>query len=39
MRMADALIADARGIADHIRDEHGRESVYIPYGAPLVVPR
>ncbi len=38
VRMADALIADARGIADHIRDEHGRESVYIPYGAPLVSP-
>jgi len=38
VRMADALIADARGIADHIRSEHDRESVYIPYGAPLVGP-
>jgi glycosyltransferase involved in cell wall biosynthesis len=38
VRMADALIADARGIADHIRDAHGRESIYIPYGAPLVAP-
>ncbi len=36
--LADALIADARGIADHIRDAHGRESIYIPYGAPLVAP-
>ena len=38
VRLADALIADARGIADHIRYEHGRESIYIPYGAPLVPP-
>ena len=38
VHMADALIADAHGIADHIRDAHGRESIYIPYGAPLVGP-
>ncbi len=38
VHMADALIADARGIADHIREAHGRESIYIPYGAPLVAP-
>jgi glycosyltransferase involved in cell wall biosynthesis len=37
-RMADTVIADARGIADHIFEEHGRESIYIPYGAPLVQP-
>ena len=35
VRLADAYIADARGIADHIRGEHGRECVYIPYGAEI----
>lgn len=35
-RWADAVIADAVGIADHIRTCHGVEACYIPYGAPLV---
>lgn len=32
------LIADARGIADHLRDSYGRESHFIPYGAPVLEP-
>lgn len=35
---ADAIIADAHGIADHIRATYGRDSVYLPYGAPLTDP-
>jgi glycosyltransferase involved in cell wall biosynthesis len=35
---ADAVIADARAIADHVRTRYGRESVYLPYGAPLTDP-
>lgn len=38
VRWADEVIADARGIADHVRDAYGRESVYIPYGAPVISP-
>lgn len=38
VRRANAVIADARAIADHIRAEYGREAIYIPYGAPLVAP-
>jgi glycosyltransferase involved in cell wall biosynthesis len=38
VRWADEVIADARGIADHVRDSYGRESVYIPYGAPVISP-
>jgi glycosyltransferase involved in cell wall biosynthesis len=38
VEIADALIADARGIADHIAESYGRDSIYIPYGAPLVRP-
>ena len=38
VRWADEVIADARGIADHVRDSYGRESVYIPYGAPVIAP-
>jgi glycosyltransferase involved in cell wall biosynthesis len=34
--LADAVIADSRGIADHIRREHGREATFIPYGAPVI---
>jgi len=33
---ADALIADSRGMQEYIREAHGRESVFIPYGAPVV---
>ena len=35
-RFADECIADARGISEHLLREHGRDSVYIPYGAELV---
>ena len=36
VRWASAVIADARGIADHVRTTYGRETVFIPYGAPIV---
>jgi glycosyltransferase involved in cell wall biosynthesis len=35
---ADALIADARGIADHLHASYGREPTFIPYGAPIIDP-
>ncbi len=38
VRLADAVIADAHGIADHVRDSYGRESVYLAYGAPIIDP-
>jgi glycosyltransferase involved in cell wall biosynthesis len=38
VRWADEVIADAHGIADHVRQSYGRESVYIPYGAPIIAP-
>jgi len=38
VRWADAVIADAHGIADHVRRQYGRESVYIPYGANIIHP-
>lgn len=38
VRWADEVIADARGIADHVRQQYGRESVFIPYGAAIVEP-
>ncbi len=34
VRLAGALIADARGIQDYYRDEHAATSWFIPYGAP-----
>ena len=34
----DAVIADATGIAEHVRTEYGRESYVIPYGAPIIRP-
>lgn len=37
-RWADAVIADAHGIADHLRDAHGIHARYIPYGASIVNP-
>ena len=37
-RWADAVIADAQGIADHMESEHGVQSWCIPYGAPIVSP-
>ncbi len=36
VRWADEVVADARGIADHLHAAHGRQAVFIPYGAPLV---
>lgn len=32
------LIADAQGIADHLRDTYGADSHVIPYGAPILAP-
>lgn len=37
-RWAQAVIADSRGIVDHLMTEHGVLATYIPYGAPAVVP-
>jgi glycosyltransferase involved in cell wall biosynthesis len=34
----DAVIADAHGIADHVREAHGVEAHYLPYGAPIIHP-
>jgi glycosyltransferase involved in cell wall biosynthesis len=36
VRWADALIADARGIADYYRHEFGASTELISYGAPIV---
>jgi glycosyltransferase involved in cell wall biosynthesis len=33
-----ALIADAQGIADHLKAAYGRSSYVIPYGAPILDP-
>jgi len=35
-RWADALIADARGIQAYYLERYGSQSVFIPYGAPLI---
>jgi glycosyltransferase involved in cell wall biosynthesis len=35
---ADAVISDAHGIADHLREAHGVEAHYLTYGAPIVNP-
>ena len=35
-RSGCALIADAQGIADHLRRAYGRQSYLIPYGAPII---
>jgi glycosyltransferase involved in cell wall biosynthesis len=32
------VVADARAIVEHVSLSYGRQSVYIPYGAPLVDP-
>ncbi len=37
-RWADAVIADAHGIAEHLRDAHGVHAHCIAYGAPIVNP-
>ncbi len=36
VKHADAIIADARAIGDHVRRQYGRESVYLAYGAPIL---
>src|SRR5690606_29561686 len=36
VRLSDALIADAQGIADYYRDEYAAESRLIAYGAPVL---
>lgn len=36
VRWADALIADARGIADYYRDEFEVETELLTYGAPII---
>ena len=36
VRVADALIADAVGIQDYYRERYGADSVFIPYGAPIL---
>jgi glycosyltransferase involved in cell wall biosynthesis len=38
VRWADEVVADARAIVEHVSLSYGRQSVYIPYGAPLVDP-
>jgi glycosyltransferase involved in cell wall biosynthesis len=35
VRLSDALIADAQGIADYYRDEFGAQTELISYGAPV----
>lgn len=36
VRLADALIADAVGIQDYYRERYRADSVFIPYGAPIL---
>lgn len=36
VRVADALIADAVGIQDYYRERYRADSVFIPYGAPIL---
>ncbi|MEE8867518.1 MAG: DUF1972 domain-containing protein [Acidipropionibacterium acidipropionici] len=36
VRLSDALIADARGIAEYYRDEFGADTREITYGAPII---
>lgn len=36
VRLADRLIADAVGIQDYYRERYGADSVFIPYGAPIL---
>lgn len=38
VRWSDALIADARGIADYYRESYGADADLIAYGAPAVAP-
>ncbi|MBW8481608.1 DUF1972 domain-containing protein [Actinomadura parmotrematis] len=36
VRWSDALIADARGIQDYYRERFDADTVFIPYGAPIL---
>lgn len=36
IKFADALIADAHGIADYYAERYGAEATYLAYGAPIV---
>jgi glycosyltransferase involved in cell wall biosynthesis len=36
IRHADAVIADALAIQDYVRARYGRDSEYLPYGAPII---
>lgn len=38
VRLSEALIADARGIAEYYRDEFGADTRQIAYGAPIIGP-
>lgn len=38
VKWADAVIADSRVIADHVKHEYGRTCVFIPYGAEVIDP-
>ena len=38
VQRADRVIADAQGIVAHVAANYGRDSVYIPYGAPIIAP-
>jgi glycosyltransferase involved in cell wall biosynthesis len=38
VRWADAVIADSRGIAEHVQQTYGRAPVFLAYGAPVVHP-
>jgi glycosyltransferase involved in cell wall biosynthesis len=38
VRSNAVVIADAQGIADYVAGRYGKESVLIPYGAPILTP-
>lgn len=38
VKWGDIVIADAQGIADHVKHQYGRECVVIPYGAAVINP-
>lgn len=37
-QLADAIIADAQGIAEYLQATYGRASTFIPYGASIINP-
>ena len=38
VRWADEIISDAQAIRSHLRETYGRDSSFLPYGAPIVSP-